>query len=122
MCSRENCRHVEIGDLIVEHGTDFIQDQRWYGIVVGPVKGRKFPDRVEIVWTSDNPNYTEKYGYNTTNLHNLRRKYDIYKIKETYETGRSLQVARPRSSHSFRESGHSSVSYTHLTLPTPPYV
>ena len=42
MCSRENCRHVEIGDLIVEHGTDFFQDQRWYGIVVGPVKDKKF--------------------------------------------------------------------------------
>ena len=75
MCNRSNCRHVEVGDMVVEHGIGSLANQSWCGIVVGVNRFR----RISIVWNKPNPNYTEKHGYYATNIHNLRSRYEVYK-------------------------------------------
>ena len=78
MCYRENCRHVVVGDMVIEHSRDD-DDDKWVGIVVGAIGKKYMHDRVSIVWDRQNPNYNDKHGYSKTNLHNLRREYEIHK-------------------------------------------
>ena len=77
MCSRIDCRHVAVGDMVVEYSRS--GDNKWVGIVVGAIGKKYMHDRVSIVWDRKNPNYNDKHGYSTTNLHNLRTEYKIYK-------------------------------------------
>lgn len=77
MCSRIDCRHVVVGDMVVEHSRSGAN--KWVGIVVGAIGKKYMHDRVSIVWDRQNPNYNDKHGYSKTNLHNLRREYEIHK-------------------------------------------
>ena len=77
MCSRIDCRHVVVGDMVIEHDRD--DDDKWVGIVLGTIGKKYSHDRVSIRWSRQNPNYNRKHGYSKTNLHNLRSKYEIHK-------------------------------------------
>ena len=79
MCSRENCRHAEVGDMIVQLCPE--TDEKWIGIVIGNIHKKYSHERVSIVWNKENPNYRDQYGYSKTNIHNLRSKFKIYKGK-----------------------------------------
>ena len=78
MCHREDCRHVIIGDMIIEHHPE--TDNKWIGIVVGDITMKLHQDRIQIGWISGcPPNYKDEFGYNTTNIHNLRERFEIHK-------------------------------------------
>ena len=77
MCSRIDCRHVVVGDMVVEHSRS--GDNKWVGIVVGAIGKKYMHDRVSIELDRQNQNYNDKHGYSKTNLHNLRREYEIHK-------------------------------------------
>jgi len=79
MCRRVDCRHVAVGDMVVEYSRSGVL--KGVGIVVGAIGKKYMHDRVSIVWDRQNPNYNDKHGYSKTNLHNLRREYKIYKAR-----------------------------------------
>jgi small nuclear ribonucleoprotein (snRNP)-like protein len=68
----DNTRWPGIGDLLIErkkNGDEFI------GLVTSIDKN----GNVFIDWVKKNPNYTEKWGYSATNIHNDFSAYEIIK-------------------------------------------
>ena len=72
----DNSRQAQIGDLIIQTS----DSRRYTGIVYKLVWDKYSHAKVFINWSGNSPpDYINKYGYVQTNIHNMRRTFNVVK-------------------------------------------
>ena len=67
-------RYPIVGDLIVQKS----DGREYFGCVYNKTMD-KYGERVYIVWSEPPPDYQPQHGYSATNIHNLRKTFDVIK-------------------------------------------
>ena len=74
----EKGRHAEVGDLIIQKHPR--TGEQWLGLVHNITRNKWDHETVFIHWMADTPpNYQEKHGLSSMNIHNLRPEFDVVK-------------------------------------------
>jgi hypothetical protein len=70
-------RHPQVGDMIVKSCTK--THQKWIGLVHAITRDTWGTGSVFVSWPNNvsPPQYNEKYGYSSTNIHNIRSEFDV---------------------------------------------
>jgi len=71
-------RKAEVGDLIIQ--TE--EGQKHQGVVYKIIFNKYHHGNAFVRWVTTPPRYSEEYGISLTNIHNLRKKFDLIKVKE----------------------------------------
>tara|TARA_A100001515_G_C4483865_1_gene180990 strand:- start:123 stop:347 length:225 start_codon:yes stop_codon:yes gene_type:complete len=68
-------RYPIVGDLIVQKS----DGREYFGCVYNKTKDKYGHETVYIAWSQTPPDYQPEYGYSATNIHNLRKTFDVIK-------------------------------------------
>ena len=72
----DKSRWAEVGDLVIQNS----DNTKYVGIVYELVYDKYNHAKVFVKWNNDTPpDYNNDYGYVQSNIHNLRRTFDVVK-------------------------------------------
>ena len=72
----DKSRWVEVGDLLVQNS----DNKKYTGVVYKLVYNEYSHAKVFVRWSNGTPPDYSDYGYSRSNIHNLRRTFDVVKV------------------------------------------